>query len=39
MIRGLWVIIALVLLCLSFPLASKAQLKVDDRAPDFALKH
>jgi cytochrome oxidase Cu insertion factor (SCO1/SenC/PrrC family) len=36
MIRGLWVIIALVLLCLLFPLTSKAQLKVGDHAPDFA---
>jgi len=40
MIRGLWlwVVIALVLLCLLFPLTSKAQLKVGDRAPDFALQ-
>jgi cytochrome oxidase Cu insertion factor (SCO1/SenC/PrrC family) len=38
MIRVLWVIIALVVLCLLFPLTSKAQLKVGDRAPDFALQ-
>ena len=39
-IRGLWlwVIIAVVLLCILFPLTSKAQLKVGDRAPDFALQ-
>jgi len=35
--RGLLVIIVLVVLCLLFSLTSKAQLKVGDRAPDFAL--
>ena len=38
MIRWFLVTIALVLLCLLFPLTSKAQLKVGDRAPDFALQ-
>ena len=38
MIRWFLVAIALVILCLLFPLTSKAQLKVGDRAPDFALQ-
>jgi peroxiredoxin Q/BCP len=38
MIRWLLVTIALVVLCLLFSLTSKAQLKVGDRAPDFALE-
>ena len=38
MIRGLWVIILLVVLYLLFSLTSKAQLKVGDRAPNFALQ-
>ena len=38
MIRWLLVTIALVVLCLLFSLTSKAQLKVGDRAPDFALQ-
>jgi cytochrome oxidase Cu insertion factor (SCO1/SenC/PrrC family) len=38
MMRWLLVIIALVLLCLLLPLTSKAQLKVGDRAPEFALQ-
>jgi cytochrome oxidase Cu insertion factor (SCO1/SenC/PrrC family) len=38
LIRWFLVAIALVILCLLFPLASKAQLKVGDRAPDFALQ-
>jgi len=38
MIRWILVAIALVLLCLLLPLTSKAQLKVGDRAPDFALQ-
>jgi cytochrome oxidase Cu insertion factor (SCO1/SenC/PrrC family) len=37
LIRWFLVAIALVILCLLFPLTSKAQLKVGDRAPDFAL--
>ena len=37
MIRGLLVAILPDVLCLLFPLTSKAQLKVGDRAPDFAL--
>jgi peroxiredoxin Q/BCP len=37
MIRGLLVTIALVVLWLLFPLTSKAQLKLGERAPDFAL--
>jgi cytochrome oxidase Cu insertion factor (SCO1/SenC/PrrC family) len=37
-IRWFLVAIALVLLCLLFALNSKAQLKVGDRAPDFALQ-
>ncbi len=37
-IRWFLVAIALVILCLLFPLTSKAQLKVGDRAPDFALQ-
>ncbi len=37
-IRWFLVAIALVLLCLLFSLTSKAQLKVGDRAPDFALQ-
>jgi len=36
-IRGLLVAILPDVLCLLFPLTSKAQLKVGDRAPDFAL--
>jgi peroxiredoxin Q/BCP len=38
MIRWLLVAIALVVICLLFSLTSKAQLKVGDRAPDFALQ-
>jgi len=38
MIRWFLVVIALVILCLLFPLISKAQLKAGDRAPDFALQ-
>jgi len=38
MIRGFWVIMVLLLLFLLFPLTSKAQLKVSDRAPDFSLR-
>ena len=38
MMRGILVTIALLLLCLFFTLTSKAQLKVGDRAPDFALQ-
>ena len=38
MMRGLLVAIALLFLCLLFPLTSKAQLKVGERAPDFALQ-
>ena len=37
-IRWFLVAIALVVLCLLFSLNSKAQLKVGDRAPDFALQ-
>ena len=36
-IRWFLVAIALVILCLLFPLISKAQLKIGDRAPDFGL--
>ena len=36
--RWLLVAIGLVVLCLLFSLNSKAQLKVGDRAPDFALE-
>ena len=38
MIRGFWVTMALLFPFLLFPLTSKAQLKVGDRAPDFALQ-
>ena len=38
MVRWLIVTIALVVLCLLFSLTSKAQLKVGERAPDFALE-
>jgi len=37
-IRWFLVAIALVLLCLLFSITSKAQLKVGDLAPDFALQ-
>jgi len=36
--RWLFVTIALVILCLLLPLTSRAQLKVGDRAPNFALQ-
>ena len=36
--RWLLVVVVLVILCLLFPLTSTAQLKVGDRAPDFALQ-
>jgi cytochrome oxidase Cu insertion factor (SCO1/SenC/PrrC family) len=38
MTRWFLATIALVVLCLLFSLTSKAQLKVGDRAPDFALQ-
>ena len=37
MIRNVFVILALVVPGMLFPLYSKAELKVGDRAPDFAL--